>query len=420
MGVLLGTVVGAILAFVLFLLVSGPRRRLEHLVQDMCAVEDAQFVRTMGGLLGAPLHGGNRIVELVNGDRIFPAMLAAIRGARRSVCFETFIYWRGTIGRVFAEALAERASAGVTVHVMLDFVGSLPMDLTLIEVMKRGGCQVVRYHPPSVWHPTRLNNRTHRKLLIVDGRIGFTGGVGIGDEWTGDAQDPQHWRDSHFRVEGPVVAQLQSAFLTNWTKAMGRIEHGEAYFPELPPCGTHLAQLFHSSPDEGSEKMRLMYLLSIAAARKTIRLAQSYFVPDRLTRHSLARAARRGVRVEILLPGPYLDVRFVRRASRACLGPLLKAGVLCYEYQPTTLHCKIMIVDSQWVSVGSANFDNRSFGLNDEANLNVYDAAFAQQLERTFAADLAASKPLTLRAWRHRPLHERVLEIGARSIRRQL
>lgn len=420
MALLVGIALGLVTAFVYYALASGPRRRLEHLVQDMCAVDDPQFVRSMGGLLGVPLMPGNRIVELVNGDAIFPAMLDAVRQARRSICFETFIYWRSEIGRIFAETLADRARAGVRTLVLLDFVGTLPMDPALVDLMRDAGCEVVRFHPPHWRHPSRLNNRTHRKLLIVDGRIGFTGGVGIGDEWTGRAQDPSHWRDSHFQAEGPVVAQLQSAFLTNWTKARNRLEQGEAFFPELTPAGDHWAQLFQSSPDEGSERIRMMYLLSIAAARRTIRLAQSYFVPDRLTRLALASAARRGVKIEVILPGPHIDVRVVRRASRACLGPLLKAGIRFFEYQPTNLHCKVMIVDSRWVSVGSANFDNRSFGLNDEANLNVYDAAFAAQLERTFARDLAASREITLRAWRRRPVRERVLEAGARTLRRQL
>ena len=420
MGLLAGTLLGLVVAFIVFVFAAGPRRRLEHLVLDMCAVDEPQFVRTLGGLLGAPLVSGNQILELVNGDRIFPAMLEAICTARRSICFETFIYWSGEIGVRFANALAERARAGVKVHVLLDFVGTLPMDAALIDLMRDAGCDVVRYHPPHWRHPSRLNNRTHRKLLVVDGRIGFTGGVGIGDEWTGDAQDPKHWRDSHFQVEGPVVAQLQGAFLTNWTKAVGRIEHSEAYFPELPPVGEHWAHLFHSSPDEGSETMRLMYLLSIAAARRTIRLAQSYFVPDRLTRLALASASRRGVEIDVILPGPHIDVRVVRRASRASLGPLLKAGVRIYEYQPTNLHCKVMIVDSHWVSVGSANFDNRSFGLNDEANLNVYDAGFARQLEESFAADLTKCRQITLRAWRRRPIRERLLEAAARTLRRQL
>ncbi len=420
MGFLIGVVVGLLIAVGFVLVTSGRRPRIDRLVQDMCAVEEPQFVRTASGLLGAPMLSGNRITELVNGSAIFPAMLGAIANAKRSVCFETFIYWKGEIGGRFANTLAERARSGVRVHVLLDYIGALPMDAELIAFMENAGCQVIRYHPPDWRNPSRINHRTHRKLLIVDGRIGFTGGVGIGDEWTGDAQDPEHWRDSHFQVEGPVVAQLQAAFLTNWTKARGRVEHGEAYFPPLEPCGAHRAHLFYSSQDEGSERIRLMYLLSLAAARHRVLLAQSYFVPDRLTRQALAAAARRGVEVHILLPGPRIDVRVVRRASRACLGPLLKAGVRFYEYQPTNLHCKVMIVDGRWVSVGSANFDNRSFGLNDEANLNVYDPEFAATLERTFERDLGVSKPLTLRQWRRRPVRERLLEAAARLLRHQL
>lgn len=378
-------------------------KKIEHQIYPAYSVDDPQFLRTMGALFGPPLVDGNSAVELLNGDEIFPPMLAAIRSAQHTITFETFIYWSGKIGREFATALSERARAGVKVHVLLDYIGTKKMEDTLLEQMRSAGCEMVKFHPPTVRHWSEFNNRTHRKLLIVDGRVGFTGGVGIGDEWLGHAQDANHWRDTHFKVTGPVVAQMQAVFMANWMKTKARVDHTEEYFPALEPTGKLRAQMFHSSPEEGSENVRLMYLLSIAAARRVILLEQAYFVPDELATHMLADAARRGVRVEIIVPGPLTDTKFVRRASRAGWGELLRAGVKFYEFQPTNFHCKVMVVDGRWSSVGSTNFDNRSFRLNDEANLNIYDAGFAAKLEQTFAADKQRSREVTFEAWRNRP-----------------
>lgn len=405
----LGLALGLLLAVILANFFSS-EKHLRHRVTPHYAVRDPQFARSMNALLGSPLVGGNRVTELVNGDAIFPAMLAAIRGAQRSITFETFIYWRAEIGREFAEALAERARAGVRVHVLIDFVGSKKMDPALLDAIKAAGGEVEKFHPLSWYHLSRFNNRTHRKLLVVDGRIGFTGGVGIADEWRGHAQDERHWRDTHFQVEGPVVAGMQAAFMVNWIKTRSAVEHTEDYFPKLEPVGPHHAQMFHSSPQEGSEDIRLMYLLSIAAAREKILLEQAYFVPDDLTVELLLAARRRGVRIEVITPGPRTDEKLVRRASRSRWGALLEAGVRIHEFQPTNFHCKLMVVDGLWSSVGSTNFDNRSFRLNDEANLNIHDAPFAARMEATFAADLKRSREITLAEWRHRPRQEKLLE----------
>jgi cardiolipin synthase len=347
-------------------------------------------------------------------------MLEAIRGAQRSITFETYIYWSGKIGEEFTEALAERARSGVRVHVLLDWVGSGRIDGAYLERMEQSGVQVERYHPLHWYTLSRLNHRTHRRLLVVDGRIGFTGGVGIGDEWLGDAQSPEHWRESHFRVEGPAVAQMQAAFLDNWLKTHAEVLHGNDYFPELPRAGDVFAQVFKSSSREGSESARMMYLLSIAAARESILISASYFVPDDLTVETLVDARRRGVLVRIILPGPVMDVEVSRKASRGRWGPLLEAGVEIYEYQPTMYHCKVMIVDGLWVSAGSTNFDNRSFRLNDEANLNVLDRAFAEALTRTFEEDRAKSRRIALAEWQRRPWKERVVEAAASLFRSQL
>lgn len=405
----LGLALGLLLAVILANFISS-EKHLRHRVTSHYAVRDPQFFRSMNALLGSPLVGGNRVTELVNGDAIFPAMLAAIRGARRSITFETFIYWRAEIGREFAEALTARARAGVRVHVLIDFVGSKQMDPALLDAIQAAGGEVEKFHPLSWYHLSRFNNRTHRKLLVVDGRIGFTGGVGIADEWRGHAQDEHHWRDTHFQVEGPVVAAMQAAFMVNWIKTRSAVEHTEDYFPPLELVGPHHAQMFHSSPQEGSEDIRLMYLLSIAAAREKILLEQAYFVPDDLTVELLLAARQRGVRVEVITPGPRTDEKLVRRASRSRWGALLEAGVRIHEFQPTNFHCKLMVVDGLWASVGSTNFDNRSFRLNDEANLNIHDAAFATRLEEIFAADRKRSREITLEEWRHRPRQEKLLE----------
>jgi cardiolipin synthase len=374
----------------------------------------------MGVLLGPPILEGNQVQVLVNGDRIFPAMLSAIGQARRTICFETYIYWSDSIGDEFAKALSERARAGVKVHVLLDWVGSSKMDPQAIAQMRQAGVEVERFHKPEWWHPARLNNRTHRKLLIVDGVVGFTGGVGIADKWRGQAQDPDHWRDTHFRAEGPVVAQMQAVFNDNWVKATGRVLDGEAYFPALPPRGGQAAQMFSSSPTGGSESMHLMYLMVITAARRTLDLASSYFVPDDLAVRALVDAAHRGVKIRILTPGTETDSETVRSASRALWGELLAAGIEIAEYQPTMYHCKVMVADGLLVSVGSTNFDNRSFALNDEANLNVLDEAFAREQTAVFEDDLRRSKRITLQQWQQRPAREKAMEKMASLIGSQL
>jgi cardiolipin synthase len=409
-----------LVAVLLALNLGTGEKKVERQLQREYAAQDAQFRRAMGALLGPPIVEGNKTEVLLNGDAIFSAMLKAIRGARRTITFETYIYWSETIGREFADALSERARAGVRVHVLLDWVGSSKMEERYLQEMQDAGVEVVRYHKPHWYNLQRLNNRTHRKILVVDGQIGFTGGVGIADKWRGDAQDAEHWRDTHFRVEGPVVAQMQSVFMDNWVKATGKVLHGEAYFPELKPRGQHAGQMFSSSPTGGSESMHLMYLLAVTAATHSIHLSSSYFVPDDLALGALVAAAKRGVKVKIITPGGEIDTEVVRRASRARWGPLLEAGVQIAEYQATMFHCKVLVVDELLVSVGSTNFDNRSFRLNDEANLNIFDPAFARQQIDVFERDLQRATPITLQAWQQRPWLEKTTEQVASMFGAQL
>jgi cardiolipin synthase len=408
--VVAGSVIATVAVTLVVVNLMPSEQRIEHKIERRYDTGSADYYRSLGVLLGPPVLAGNRVEALQNGREIFPAMLAAIRGARRTITFESYIYWSGDIGQAFADALSERARAGVRVHILLDWVGSQKIEKRLLDKMRGAGAQIHLFHPLSWYHIARMNNRTHRKILVVDGRIGFTGGVGIADKWSGNAQDADHWRDSHYRVEGPVVAQMQATFLDNWTKVSGEVLHGADYLPSIEPAAEARAQMFSSSPDGGAESMQLMYLLVTTAATRTIDLASAYFVPDELTSNALVAAMRRGVRFRLIVPGPITDTDVVRRASRAAWGPLLAAGAEIHEYQPTMFHCKVLIVDRLLVSVGSTNFDPRSFKLNDEANLNVYDTAFAAGQIEAFERDLAQSRRITLAEWEARPWHEKVVE----------
>jgi cardiolipin synthase A/B len=410
------TAAGALLALNLI----TPERRLQRRVARLYSSDSPQFLRSMGVLLGPAILPGNRMEVLLNGDEIFPAMLDAIGAARKSITLATFIYWAADIGKQFATALAEKAESGVKVHVLLDWLGCEKIDDSYVEMIRKAGGEVEKFHPVR-WHDLgRLNNRNHRKVLVVDGSRGFTGGVGIAEEWTGRAQDATHWRDSHFMVQGPVVAQMQAVFLDSWMKATGRVLHGNDYFPELSPAGDAPAQMFSSSPSGGGESMHLMYLLAITAAERSILLANAYFLPDDLTVRTLVAALERGVRVRIMTPGAHIDDAIVRRASRAGWGDLLRAGAEIYEYQLTMFHCKTMVVDDLMVSVGSTNFDPRSFHLNDEANLNVYDRAAAAALSAVFEDDLLRSRLVTYESWRTRPLVTKLWEKADALMRSQL
>jgi len=286
--------------------------------------------------------------------------------------------------------------------------------------MKAAGVQIEKYRPLHWYNISRMNNRTHRKLLVVDGKIGFTGGVGIADQWAGHAQDPEHWREAHFRVEGPVVAQMQAAFNDNWIKTTGELLNGPGYFPPLAAAGDMDAHLFIASPAGGSESMHLMYLMSIAAAEQSIDLAASYFVPDTLIIQALIAARQRGVRIRVLVPGEHIDSQTVRLASKALWGQLLQLGVEIHEYLPTMMHVKLLVIDRELVSVGSTNFDMRSFQLNDEASLNIYSTAFAVRMTAVFEADLLQAKRYTYAMWEQRPLREKFAEKIVLPIRSQL
>ncbi|MCU4179100.1 phospholipase D-like domain-containing protein [Bosea sp. BH3] len=370
------------------------------------AFSDRQLKTSMGALFGSNYVPGNRVETLVNGAQIFPSMLQAIREAKQTISFETYIYWRGAIAEEFAEALSTKAREGLSVKVLLDWVGSLPMDEGLVQRMKDAGVEVVRFRPLTWYTLDRVNNRTHRKLLVVDGRMGFTGGVGIADEWNGDARSPNEWRDTHYRVEGPAAAEFQAAFAEHWIEATGELLLGDRFFPELSPAGDHAVQVVMSSTHQRNV-MHLMLMTALASAQASVRIATPYFVPDELTRQQLLEARKRGVDIQILVPGSQTDARIVRKASRHLWGDLLQAGIRISEYQPTFFHCKLVIVDDIWTSVGSTNIDDRALRLNDEANINLFDRQFAATQAALFDKDAAAARPYTHSDWQNRSANEK-------------
>lgn len=392
-------------------------KKITQSIEAPYAVGDDAFVRAMNYLLGPPMVDGNRVTALHNGVQIFPAMLDAIEGAERTICFENFVWSQGRIARRFADALSRKARQGVKVHLLQDAIGCDDVRNPEFAMMRDAGVELEIYR---FLHLTRINQRTHRKLLIVDGKVGFTGGVGIGDLWDGNGRSKEEWRDSHFRLEGPAVAQMQQAFMDNWMQTRACILHGDDYFPELKSVGDDLCQVFKSSADEGSDSARIMFLLSIAAARKSIQIANAYFIPDGLTIETLVKARDRGVKVEIITPGPLIDQSWVRLISRKRIQPLLEAGVQCYEFQPSNFHCKYMTIDGCWCSVGSTNLDNRSLRFNEETNLNVLDKEFASELAATFEQDKSDSCRITMDDWRRRSFSERATASACSLFRRQL
>ncbi|HTG45002.1 MAG TPA: phospholipase D-like domain-containing protein, partial [Verrucomicrobiae bacterium] len=369
-------------------------KRVRHSITAHYAVAEPQFSNSISHLLGPPLVQGNRIDELINGDQIFPSMLEAIRSARKTITLETFIWKSGEVTRQFTDALCERARAGVKVHILVDAMGSSKLRRREIRELRDAGAEYVKFNFPLPFRMLRINHRTHRKIMVVDGKIGFTGGVCLADAWQGNGE-PDRWRDTHFRIEGPVVSQMQAAFMDNWLQARSQVLHGDDYFPQLQPIGPITAQYFKSGPRDGDENAFVSYLLAIAAARTNIRLAHAQFVPNDLLLKALLDAHKRGVKIEVIVPSK-LDNFAVKMAARSRYGKLLAGGIELYEFQPSLIHCKIMIVDDLWVTAGSVNFDERSFRINGEANMNVLNRDFAATLIRSFERDKSKSRQFTM------------------------
>jgi cardiolipin synthase len=384
-------------------------------------VDSPDFMRTAEALTGAPISAGSEAELLINGDAIFPAILETIASAERTLNLETYVYWKGDITERIADAVCERARAGVRCKVLLDALGSTRMDRTQVERMEDAGVAVRRFRPIRPYTLRRLANRSHRRILVVDGKVGMTGGVGIAEEWTGDADDPDHWRDTHVRLTGPVVRGLQGGFAEHWLEATGEILSGEEYVPHLDESndGARM-QLVRSRSGVGDTNVETLYYLAIASARKSLDLTAAYFAPRPAFTDALADAARRGVALRILVPGPHIDKEFVRIAGRDAYDELLEAGARIFEYQPTMLHAKTMVVDGAWSSVGTVNFDNRSFQLHDEVTLCVWAERFAGLLTEQFERDLGVSEELDPERWGERGVGERVAEAATRLVRREL
>jgi cardiolipin synthase len=395
-------------------------RSVRMIVPHRIDAADPQFARSMTSYSQGQMFDANAVQTLVNGDEIFPAMLQAIRSAQSTINMETYIYWSGKVGYEFATTLAAKARAGVEVRVLIDWVGSLPFDEKLIHIMTGAGVRFERYRPVYWYTLDRVNNRTHRKLVIVDGQVAFTGGVGIADNWLGDARSPSEWRDTHYQIEGPAVSAFQAAFAENWLETTGETLQGEKFYPTLQPAGSLGAQLILSSRPGGSENMELMMLSAMAAAKHNLRIGMAYFVPDDVALQQILDARRRGVAVDVIVPNFLTDVPIVRKGSRYVWGQLLEAGVRIYEFQPTMYHPKLLIVDDVWVSFGSTNLDERSLRLNDEASLNVYGKDFARTQIGLFNADMAQSRQVTLVEWRARPLSEKFTDWLASRLHSQL
>jgi cardiolipin synthase len=399
------------------LALSACARVHPHVVLPALQLGEPSFFPTLEAYTSSPIVGRNAVDVLLNGEEFFPAMLDGIRAARKTITYAQYYFEDGPVAQEMVEALAERCRAGVGTSVLLDAFGTLSMPGAYIDLMRTSGCHVEIFRPLSPIRWNRSNQRNHRRVLVVDGRVGFTGGSGVSRKWMGNGRVEDHWRDTDVRVRGPVVEYLQGAFAENWLEATGIVLGGEAYFPRpVPPVGDVYAQVVRSSPAGGSFAMYTMFLLSISSARRTIFITNPYFVPDGTMEDALTSAVSRGVRVVVLVPGA-IDHNLVRQASRGKFGKMLKAGVEIYEYRAGLLHAKTMVVDGVWSTVGSTNLDNRSFALNDELNLVVYDAAVARRLEKVFADDLAHSVKVDYRAWHRRSFKDRLLEILSTPIR---
>lgn len=383
-------------------------KRTVYRYEPSYGVDSPEFVRALDGL-GADMVPGNRARLLQNGDGIFPAMLDAIARAEHSINLEIYIFKHDATGTRFAAALAERARAGVAVRVLVDAFGS---NLGPLEAELTAAGAVVRiYKPLKLYSIDRVGNRTHRRILTIDGKIGFCGGVGIDDRWKGDARDPSEWRDTMIEIDGPVVTQLQHVFAQDWIHTTGEVLTGDAQFPAIAPVGTELAQAIAAARADSISMSKLVLYMAIQAARRRIWIENAYFVPDRQIRDGLVAAARRGVDVKVIVPGAHTDLPNVRMASRYHYGDLLGAGVAIYEYRPTMMHNKVMVVDGIWSTVGSINFVNRSMTKNAEVNFVVYDRGFAEEVEAMVRADLGRCDVLTQAEWKKRGFFARVGEL---------
>lgn len=373
------------------------------------SVRDEGFLYTIQSTCQAGLHHHNKIEIFTNGTSFYPAMIEAIRGATRSINMEAYIFQPGTIADRFVEALSDRARHGVNVTIVVDAIGSFSLWGRPLRRLREAGCRIESYQRLRWYSLARLNNRTHRELLVVDGRIAFAGGAGIADWWAIGKPGKKAWRDTMARIEGPVVAALQGVAAENWLECCGEILTGPEFFPDLEPAGDTTAFVVKSSPSDRATASRVAFQLLMEGADHHVRISTPYFLPDRSLRRSLMAIARRGVVITIIVPGPHTDQRWVRLASRRMWGHLLAAGVRIFEYRERMMHAKVMVVDGEWAVLGTTNMDNRSFEHNDEVNLAMRDRGVAGRLLADYEGDLLDSREVTLEQWQRRPLWEKIV-----------
>ena len=379
----------------------------------------ARFRRTLEGVLGVPATEGNAIEVLRNGNQIFPSMLDAIDQAQHTLDFLTFVYWVGDVGEEFGRHLAERAKAGVRVRVLLDAWGAHTMDKAVLDGMERAGAQVHWFRPLHRMRPGQINHRTHRKVLIADEAVAFTGGVGIADCWGGDAQNEAEWRDTHFRIEGPAVDGLRAAFLDNWAETEPTLfEEGVDRFPDQPKPGSSVVQCIRGASESGWSDVATLFRTLLQLAEQQIRITTAYFVPDDELIDRLCSARERGVEIDILLPGPHADKRFVQLAGEAEYENLLECGVRIWHFQPSMLHAKVMTVDGQVANVGSANLNTRSVALDEEINTVIIDEDLVRILDGHFDEDLERSVRIKPGRWAERSAFQRAAERVVTPVKR--
>ncbi|MCC5843367.1 MAG: cardiolipin synthase B [Verrucomicrobia bacterium] len=420
-GIIIGTVALTLAGSLFYFNARPESKRVLILPEDVPPVQSEAFERLLEAYAGNRMVDGNSITPLKNGDEIFPAKLDAIAGAEASICLEIYEFWGENVAGRITDALIERAENGVRVHVLLDYFGSIPADPDKFTRMEDAGIELFRWREASWYHSGRFNHRTHRKLMILDGRVGFIGGANMGDDWwKTDGGGRPKYRDNHFKFTGPVVSQLQAAFMDNWLRAANEILLSDTYFPEPEPAGDHRAQVIISSPSDGQKRIRTFLLLAFGAARESIFIQTAYFYPDPIIKQSLKDAVQRGVEVKLIVPGEKTGENIVRFASRNRWGPLLEAGIKLFEYEPTRFHSKLFIIDDHLVSLGSTNFDNRSFRINDEANVNILCSDFGSRMRQLFDQDLESSEKITYETWKSRPWWERGLGIIGNAIGPQL
>jgi cardiolipin synthase len=376
--------------------------------------------RTLECLVGAAFTEGNAIEVLRNGDEIFPPMLEAIRGARHSVDLMTFVYWKGWPAKEFADALSDRARAGIRVRVLIDALGGRQIEDGLIDAMKESGVDVHWFRKPLRTSPFKQNHRGHRKLLVVDETIGFTGGVGIAEEWGGDARNENEWRDTHFRVEGPAVDGLAAAFVQDWAETGRPLYDERSRFPEQPKPGEAVIQVVRGSASIGWDDIHTVWYVLMSSAQERIRLQSAYFSPDRALVDALKEAVGRGVEVDVLLPGPHADKRVTQLASEATYAELAAAGVRIWNFQPSMLHTKVMVVDGAAALVGSSNVNRRSLDHDEEVAMVLIDKPSVELLEQQFLEDLERSREIDLSRWENRSRRQQLLERAVAPVRRWL